>query len=258
MRATAQDKDAAALMGIDVNRTISFTFAIAGALAGTAGVIFVFYSTTIQFYTGFTLGLIAFTAAVLGGIGNLQGAVLGGAVDRVHPGLQRRPLVVRARHRLDAVDRLRDPDRDPRLSAAGPPRRADSRGRVDGPRASRSGSIAASGACWGSRGEGRQARWRQRPLIVQRAVPPLVIAGVVILIALALGVPPHPSLLALLAITYVLYLLPRHIRRFALADHRARPRARLPVPLGERAQRAERALRDPGLQDASRAWTRWS
>jgi len=77
MRATAQDKDAAALMGIDVNRTISFTFAIAGALAGTAGVIFVFYSSTIRFDTGFTLGLIAFTAAVLGGIGNLPGAVLG-------------------------------------------------------------------------------------------------------------------------------------------------------------------------------------
>ena len=77
MRATAQDKDAAALMGIDVNRTISFTFGIAGALAGTAGVIFVFYSTTIRYDTGFTLGLIAFTAAVLGGIGNLPGAVLG-------------------------------------------------------------------------------------------------------------------------------------------------------------------------------------
>ena len=61
-----------------------------------------------------------------------------------------------------------------------------------------------------------QARWRQRPPLVQRAVPPLVIAGLVILIALALGVPPHPSLLALLGITYVLYLLPRHIRRFAL------------------------------------------
>ncbi len=61
-----------------------------------------------------------------------------------------------------------------------------------------------------------QARWRQRPPIVQRAVPPLVIAGLVILIALALGVPPHPSLLALLGITYLLYLLPRHIRRFAL------------------------------------------
>ena len=78
MRATAQDRDAAAMMGIDVNRTISFTFLVAGALAGAAGVIFTLYGTTIQFNTGFTLGLIAFTAAVLGGIGNLPGAVLGG------------------------------------------------------------------------------------------------------------------------------------------------------------------------------------
>jgi branched-chain amino acid transport system permease protein len=77
MRATAQDKDAAAMMGIDVNRTISFTFLIAGALAGVAGVVFAFFETTIGFQTGFTLGLIAFTAAVLGGIGNLPGAVLG-------------------------------------------------------------------------------------------------------------------------------------------------------------------------------------
>jgi branched-chain amino acid transport system permease protein len=78
MRATAQDKDAAAMMGINVDRTISFTFLVAGGLAGAAGVIFAFYETTIQFNTGFTLGLIAFTAAVLGGIGNLPGAVLGG------------------------------------------------------------------------------------------------------------------------------------------------------------------------------------
>jgi branched-chain amino acid transport system permease protein len=78
MRATAQDKDAAAMMGIDVNRTISFTFLVAGALAGSAGVIFALYGTTVSYLSGFTLGLIAFTAAVLGGIGNLQGAVLGG------------------------------------------------------------------------------------------------------------------------------------------------------------------------------------
>jgi branched-chain amino acid transport system permease protein len=77
MRATAQDKDAAAMMGIDVNRTISFTFVIAGALAGAAGVIFAFYTGYIRYDTGFTLGLFAFTAAVLGGIGNLPGAVLG-------------------------------------------------------------------------------------------------------------------------------------------------------------------------------------
>jgi len=78
MRATAQDKDAATMMGIDVNRTISFTIIVAGALAGTAGVIYALYGTAVQWDDGFTLGLIAFTAAVLGGIGNLPGAVLGG------------------------------------------------------------------------------------------------------------------------------------------------------------------------------------
>ncbi len=77
MRATAQDKDAAAMMGIDVNRTIGFVFLLAGALAGAAGVLFAFYFQTIRYDTGFTIGLIAFTAAVLGGIGNLSGAVLG-------------------------------------------------------------------------------------------------------------------------------------------------------------------------------------
>ncbi len=78
MRATAQDKDAAAIMGIDVNRTISFTFLIAGALAGVAGVLYALYVTSVSFDTGFRLGLFAFTAAVVGGIGNLPGAVLGG------------------------------------------------------------------------------------------------------------------------------------------------------------------------------------
>ena len=77
MRATAQDKDAAAIMGINVNRTISFTFMIAGALAGAAGLCYSLYVTTVRFDQGFQLGLIAFTAAVLGGIGNLPGAVLG-------------------------------------------------------------------------------------------------------------------------------------------------------------------------------------
>ena len=78
MRAVAQDKDAAAMMGIDVNRTISFTFLIAGCLAGFAGVLYALFATNVQFDTGFRLGLFAFTAAVLGGIGNLPGAVLGG------------------------------------------------------------------------------------------------------------------------------------------------------------------------------------
>jgi branched-chain amino acid transport system permease protein len=80
MRATAQDRDAAAIMGIDVNRTISFTFFIAGALAGAAGLLYALYITNIRYNEGFRLGLIAFTAAVVGGIGNLPGAVLGGIV----------------------------------------------------------------------------------------------------------------------------------------------------------------------------------
>ena len=77
MRAAAQDRDAAAMMGIDVNRTISFTFLLAGALAGAGGLVYALYFGQIRYDTGFQLGLIAFTAAVLGGIGNLPGAVLG-------------------------------------------------------------------------------------------------------------------------------------------------------------------------------------
>ena len=80
MRATAQDKDAAAMMGINVNRTISFTFLIAGALAGAAGLLYALYFTQVRYDQGFQLGLIAFTAAVLGGIGNLPGAVLGALI----------------------------------------------------------------------------------------------------------------------------------------------------------------------------------
>jgi branched-chain amino acid transport system permease protein len=77
MRATAQDRDAAAMMGINVNRTISFTFLIAGALAGAGALVYALYFGQIKYDTGFQLGLFAFTSAVLGGIGNLPGAVLG-------------------------------------------------------------------------------------------------------------------------------------------------------------------------------------
>ena len=76
MRATSQDPEAAAIMGIDVNRTISFTFALAGGLAGIGAVLFL-VEFNMRYDSGFQLGLIAFTAAVLGGIGNLTGAVLG-------------------------------------------------------------------------------------------------------------------------------------------------------------------------------------
>jgi branched-chain amino acid transport system permease protein len=77
MRATAQDMDASAMMGINVNRTISFTFLIAGALAGAAGTLYSLWATTVRYDEGFQLGLIAFTSAVFGGIGNLPGAVVG-------------------------------------------------------------------------------------------------------------------------------------------------------------------------------------
>jgi branched-chain amino acid transport system permease protein len=80
MRAVAQDREAAALMGVNVNRIIAITFFIGAALAGAAGLIWdLQYGSTI-FYLGFTLGLFAFTAAVLGGIGNIVGAMLGGVL----------------------------------------------------------------------------------------------------------------------------------------------------------------------------------
>jgi branched-chain amino acid transport system permease protein len=80
MRATAQNPTAAALMGINVDRVIAATFAIGGALAGVAAVIYGLYNNTVSYQMGFQNGLYAFTAAVLGGIGNIPGAVLGGLV----------------------------------------------------------------------------------------------------------------------------------------------------------------------------------
>jgi branched-chain amino acid transport system permease protein len=80
MRATAQDPDTAGLMGVDVNRTIAITFLIGGALAGAAGVVQILYNNVTVWSLGFRFGLNSFTAAVLGGIGNLQGAVLGALV----------------------------------------------------------------------------------------------------------------------------------------------------------------------------------
>jgi branched-chain amino acid transport system permease protein len=78
MRAVAQDKEAAAMVGINVNRTISITFLLGGILAGASGVMFGLFNGITVFNVGFTQGLYAFTAAVLGGIGNLTGAVVGG------------------------------------------------------------------------------------------------------------------------------------------------------------------------------------
>ena len=80
MRACAQDREAAAMMGINVNRVIAITFFIGGALAGAAGTVWGLYLNTGRFLMGFEAGLMAFTAAVLGGIGNVRGAVLGAFV----------------------------------------------------------------------------------------------------------------------------------------------------------------------------------
>src|SRR5262245_3245033 len=80
MRATAQNPIAARLMGIDVDRVIGWTFAIGGLLAGAASVIYGLTINTVSFQMGYQNGLYAFTAAVLGGIGNLPGAMLGGIV----------------------------------------------------------------------------------------------------------------------------------------------------------------------------------
>jgi branched-chain amino acid transport system permease protein len=80
MRATAQDPEAARLMGINVDTTISLTFLFGGMMAGAAGLVYALFETTVWYFQGFRAGLIAFTAAVMGGIGNVQGAVLGGLI----------------------------------------------------------------------------------------------------------------------------------------------------------------------------------
>ena len=80
MRSTAQDREAAQLMGVDINTTIALTFFIGSALAGAAGVVQGLYFGNTVFNVGFEAGLKAFTAAVIGGIGNTTGAALGGFV----------------------------------------------------------------------------------------------------------------------------------------------------------------------------------
>ena len=80
MRATAQDRQAAALMGININTTIALTFFIGSALAGAGGFVFGIYYNSVWFINGYIAGLKAFTAAVLGGIGNIVGAMLGGVL----------------------------------------------------------------------------------------------------------------------------------------------------------------------------------
>ncbi|MDO9557392.1 MAG: branched-chain amino acid ABC transporter permease [Coriobacteriia bacterium] len=80
MRATSQDMEAAEMMGIETNQTIAFTFVVGSALAGIGGLLVIMYYGSLKFDAGFLYGLKAFTAAVLGGIGNIPGAVVGALV----------------------------------------------------------------------------------------------------------------------------------------------------------------------------------
>ena len=79
-RACEQDRGMASLVGVNVDRTISLTFVMGAALAAVAGLMFLLYYGVIDFYIGFVAGIKAFTAAVLGGIGSLPGAMLGGMI----------------------------------------------------------------------------------------------------------------------------------------------------------------------------------
>ena len=78
IRATAQDPETAQLMGVDINRVVALTFLLGGLLAGAAGFLFAIFFETARFNIGFIPGVKAFTAAVLGGIGNIRGALFGG------------------------------------------------------------------------------------------------------------------------------------------------------------------------------------
>lgn len=106
MRAVAEDKEIASLMGIDVDRTIVVTFAVGGAMAGVAGLLWALLFRVVDFQTGFLPGLKAFTAAVLGGIGNLPGAMLGGVLLGLFEGVG--PLLVLDGLGIPAVSQLKD------------------------------------------------------------------------------------------------------------------------------------------------------
>jgi branched-chain amino acid transport system permease protein len=107
MRAVSEDKDVAALMGIDVDRTIVITFAIGGLLAGAAGVMFALLFNVVDFDMGVLPGIKAFTAAVLGGIGSVIGAMIGGVLigilEQVAPTLLLYGLDVPSPHQLRDV-----------------------------------------------------------------------------------------------------------------------------------------------------------
>jgi branched-chain amino acid transport system permease protein len=104
IRAVSEDADAAALMGIDVNKVVVFTFTLGGAMAGIAGVFYAFVFKQVYFFMGFTPGIKAFGGAVLGGIGSVPGAMLGGLVlgvfESVGPALFFDGIGIRAPYQL--------------------------------------------------------------------------------------------------------------------------------------------------------------
>lgn len=106
MRAVAEDKEIAGLMGINVDRTIVTTFAVGGAMAGVAGLLWALLFRAVDFLTGFLPGIKAFTAAVLGGIGNLPGAMLGGVLLGLFENVG--PLLVLNGLGIPAVSQLKD------------------------------------------------------------------------------------------------------------------------------------------------------
>lgn len=107
IRAVAEDKDVAALMGIDVDRTIAITFATGAAMAGVAAVLYAIVFKQVHFFMGFIPGIKAFTAAVLGGIGSVPGAAVGGLFlgmfESVGPALFLQGLGIPAPHQLKDV-----------------------------------------------------------------------------------------------------------------------------------------------------------
>lgn len=106
MRAVAEDKEIAALMGIDVNRTIVTTFAVGGAMAGVAGMLWALLFRGVSAMTGFLPGIKAFTAAVIGGVGNLGGSMAGGLLLGIVESVG--PLVILAPMGVPAVSQLKD------------------------------------------------------------------------------------------------------------------------------------------------------
>lgn len=106
MRAVAEDKEIAALMGINVDRTIVMVFAVGGAMAGVAGLMWALLFRGVNFFTGFIPGIKAFTAAVLGGIGNMVGAMGGGVLLGLFEGVG--PLLILSGLGIPGVSQLKD------------------------------------------------------------------------------------------------------------------------------------------------------